>query len=342
MERKKAAEKKPNSRPFWNSVSIDFLREEMGDTSGSGDLDLEVKSVLNKMSPDAECPPLFVQQLLEGLDDDPEPKPEVRSITDTAATPSADSGFGGGGSPPPGTHSTPPSSNGGDSPAPLFSEMDKKAAHRFSAGSSVVTGKPFTSGLDPNPQQPSENMDMRMLQQAIALVQMGVDSSSLDSVGPAGDCSAYDPGFQVSSNFANNLKALAQMNEPHYSPEQPKYSQDNNYRRYFSEERPRYDDFKKSFRGSNNSLASSGDGWPQSGFLNGLSRLEINKGGLGKNPYAGLLTNMPGLSSRPMYVRCKFGQLGHGEGQFNSPHGFCLGLREEIIVADTHNHRIQV
>ena len=39
--------------------------------------------------------------------------------------------------------------------------------------------------------------------------------------------------------------------------------------------------------------------------------------------------------------RCKFGQLGPGKGQFNSPHGFCLGTDEDIIVADTNNHRIQ-
>ena len=38
-------------------------------------------------------------------------------------------------------------------------------------------------------------------------------------------------------------------------------------------------------------------------------------------------------------TRCKFGQLGPGKGQFNSPHGFCLGVEEEIIVADTNNHR---
>lgn len=43
-----------------------------------------------------------------------------------------------------------------------------------------------------------------------------------------------------------------------------------------------------------------------------------------------------------MQIRCKFGRLGSEEGQFNSPHGFCLGLREEVLVADTHNHRIQV
>lgn len=43
-----------------------------------------------------------------------------------------------------------------------------------------------------------------------------------------------------------------------------------------------------------------------------------------------------------MYFRCKFGQLGPGKGQFNSPHGFCLGIDEDIVVADTNNHRIQV
>ena len=44
----------------------------------------------------------------------------------------------------------------------------------------------------------------------------------------------------------------------------------------------------------------------------------------------------------PMQIRCKFGQLGPNKGQFNSPHGFCLGTDEDIIVADTNNHRIQV
>lgn len=44
----------------------------------------------------------------------------------------------------------------------------------------------------------------------------------------------------------------------------------------------------------------------------------------------------------PMHIRFKFGQLGGGKGQFNSPHGFCLGNEEDIIVADTNNHRITV
>lgn len=41
-----------------------------------------------------------------------------------------------------------------------------------------------------------------------------------------------------------------------------------------------------------------------------------------------------------MQIRCKFGQLGSGKGQFSSPHGFCLGMDEEIVIADTNNHRI--
>ncbi|CAF0734493.1 unnamed protein product [Didymodactylos carnosus] len=43
-----------------------------------------------------------------------------------------------------------------------------------------------------------------------------------------------------------------------------------------------------------------------------------------------------------MQVRSKFGSLGPQKGQFNSPHGFCLGQDEEIVVADTNNHRIQL
>ncbi|XP_060830287.1 B-box type zinc finger protein ncl-1 [Bombus pascuorum] len=44
----------------------------------------------------------------------------------------------------------------------------------------------------------------------------------------------------------------------------------------------------------------------------------------------------------PMQIRCKFGQLGPSKGQFSSPHGFCLSADEDIIVADTNNHRIQI
>lgn len=43
-----------------------------------------------------------------------------------------------------------------------------------------------------------------------------------------------------------------------------------------------------------------------------------------------------------MHIRSKFGILGAGKCQFNSPHGFCLGVNEEIIIADTNNHRVHI
>lgn len=48
------------------------------------------------------------------------------------------------------------------------------------------------------------------------------------------------------------------------------------------------------------------------------------------------------IKATPMHIRHKFGSLGPARLQFNSPHGFCLGVDEEIIVADTNNHRIEI
>ena len=48
------------------------------------------------------------------------------------------------------------------------------------------------------------------------------------------------------------------------------------------------------------------------------------------------------LACSLVLYRTKFGALGSGKNQFNAPHGFCLGLDDDIAVADTHNHRVQV
>jgi hypothetical protein len=60
------------------------------------------------------------------------------------------------------------------------------------------------------------------------------------------------------------------------------------------------------------------------------------------SPDASSLNGSGRAKATPMQIRVKFGALGPARGQFNSPHGFCLGLDEEIIVADTNNHRIEV
>lgn len=85
--------------------------------------------------------------------------------------------------------------------------------------------------------------------------------------------------------------------------------------------------------------------------MNVLNHLNIGDPGMnrssGTGSMAGLKSNGNAVAvkgrtnSTPMYVQYNFGSLGSSTGKFNSPHGFCLGANEEIIVADTNNHRIQ-
>lgn len=49
-----------------------------------------------------------------------------------------------------------------------------------------------------------------------------------------------------------------------------------------------------------------------------------------------------GKVHKEMGIKAKFGTLGNGSSQFSSPHGFCLGFNEELVIADTSNHRICV
>lgn len=78
------------------------------------------------------------------------------------------------------------------------------------------------------------------------------------------------------------------------------------------------------------------------GSMNGLNGINgIN----GMNGIHGLMNGNGGAErskATPMHIRYKFGSLGPSRVQFNSPHGFCLGVDEEIIVADTNNHRIEI
>ncbi|KAE8745672.1 hypothetical protein FOCC_FOCC007673 [Frankliniella occidentalis] len=60
------------------------------------------------------------------------------------------------------------------------------------------------------------------------------------------------------------------------------------------------------------------------------------------SPSGGFPSNRDSGKPMAMDVRLKFGSVGTGKGQFSSPHGFCLGCDEDIVVADTNNHRIQV
>lgn len=64
----------------------------------------------------------------------------------------------------------------------------------------------------------------------------------------------------------------------------------------------------------------------------------------GLNHHNGFHTYSRSNSQRvaPLEIHFKFGQLGNAPSQFGSPHGFCIGEEDAIVVADTNNHRIQV
>ncbi len=79
------------------------------------------------------------------------------------------------------------------------------------------------------------------------------------------------------------------------------------------------------------------------GFNNYRSpAMNINGSSLDLLPMARMPSKVQTVSHTQMQIRCKFGMTGASPGQFNMPHGFCTGINEEIMVADTQNHRVQV
>jgi hypothetical protein len=48
------------------------------------------------------------------------------------------------------------------------------------------------------------------------------------------------------------------------------------------------------------------------------------------------------IKRQKMIYHCKFGEFGVLEGQFTEPSGVAVNAQNDIIVADTNNHRIQV
>ncbi len=50
----------------------------------------------------------------------------------------------------------------------------------------------------------------------------------------------------------------------------------------------------------------------------------------------------PSIKRHKMIYHCKFGEFGTGEAQFTEPSGVSVSGNNEIVVADTNNHRIQV
>lgn len=72
-------------------------------------------------------------------------------------------------------------------------------------------------------------------------------------------------------------------------------------------------------------------------FNNSAYRPMVNMNPVPKPPFPNRNRNYV-----PMVIKERWGSQGSNRGQLNSPHGFCLGFGEEIVVADTQNHRIHV
>lgn len=48
------------------------------------------------------------------------------------------------------------------------------------------------------------------------------------------------------------------------------------------------------------------------------------------------------VKRQKMIYHCKFGEFGVMEGQFTEPSGVAVNAQNDVIVADTNNHRIQI
>ncbi|KAI2806421.1 hypothetical protein BLOT_008377 [Blomia tropicalis] len=60
-------------------------------------------------------------------------------------------------------------------------------------------------------------------------------------------------------------------------------------------------------------------------------------------------SSLPVLPANPnvglkcdLKISCKFGSVGTGPTNLNMPHGFCIGVNDNIVIADTNNHRISI
>lgn len=71
-----------------------------------------------------------------------------------------------------------------------------------------------------------------------------------------------------------------------------------------------------------------------------------NGGGAGGDSLGNSQSNIMPIKSQvqrqKMIYHCKFGEFGIMEGQFTEPSGVAVNAQNDIIVADTNNHRIQI
>ncbi|KPM09276.1 B-box type zinc finger protein ncl-1-like protein [Sarcoptes scabiei] len=104
---------------------------------------------------------------------------------------------------------------------------------------------------------------------------------------------------------------------------------------------------------NNNCLTSNSDSSPDSTLFtawanvtnDGLNEINTDPIDLINEPSLSVTPVMPIKSQvqrQKMIYHCKFGEFGIMEGQFTEPSGVAVNAQNDIIVADTNNHRIQI
>lgn len=96
-------------------------------------------------------------------------------------------------------------------------------------------------------------------------------------------------------------------------------------------------------------LYSNGDAQNQFGFSsNSSSTSHLNTSMDQLLDISGKLISQPlfppksQIKRQKMIYHCKFGEFGVLEGQFTEPSGVAVNAQDDIIVADTNNHRVQI
>ncbi|KAJ6220809.1 hypothetical protein RDWZM_006621 [Blomia tropicalis] len=178
-----------------------------------------------------------------------------------------------------------------------------------------------------------------VLDYANAVTSNGTGSSAQSSATSNGSAS-ISPGFMLNENAMKNLNHLAtKLNEANASSIPSIVGNGPIFGRCASamaigisgNQSQQTPQSNSPFHGSQSRSQANING-SKTSLVNGLNNLTL----IGPSHTTG-----NGKNHKIMQIRSKFGSLGSQSNQFSSPHGFCLA-NEEIVIADTNNHRICV
>lgn len=157
-------------------------------------------------------------------------------------------------------------------------------------------------------------------------------------------------GFEASGNGLNDRFSSMNLNGNHRGHHQRSLASSVNSDNMFT-----FDKWSNG-GGSNSSPDSTMfTTWSNPGVGDGLTDLTseqimdlnaANGGGAGGDLLGNTQSNIMPIKSQvqrqKMIYHCKFGEFGIMEGQFTEPSGVAVNAQNDIIVADTNNHRIQI